>query len=121
MPAAEGSNGFSIGDAVVGNHRSNFAGRGSEQFEELVLVQPGIALHEAIGVEDVNHLVGIRDQGMHMPERMPGARPVTSLLLQFALRRDQTAGEVYNVADEDPLPLGDRIAETFRAAKDAPS
>jgi len=35
--------------------------------------------------------------------------------LLFALRRDQTAGEIYNVADEDPLPLGDRIAETFRA------
>jgi nucleoside-diphosphate-sugar epimerase len=35
--------------------------------------------------------------------------------LLFALRRDQTAGQIYNVADEDPLPLGDRIAETFRA------
>lgn len=35
--------------------------------------------------------------------------------LLFALRRDQTAGQIYNVADEDPLPLGDRIAETYRA------
>lgn len=35
--------------------------------------------------------------------------------LLFALRRDQTAGQIYNVADDDPLPFGARIAETFRA------
>ncbi len=35
--------------------------------------------------------------------------------LLFALRRDQTAGQVYNVSDDDPLPLGERLVETFRA------
>lgn len=35
--------------------------------------------------------------------------------LGFALGRDDTAYEIYNVADDDPLPLGDRFSETFRA------
>lgn len=35
--------------------------------------------------------------------------------LLFTLRRDATAHEIYNVADDDPLPLGERITDTFRA------
>jgi nucleoside-diphosphate-sugar epimerase len=35
--------------------------------------------------------------------------------LVFALRREQTVGEIYDVADDDPLPLGERLSETFRA------
>jgi len=33
----------------------------------------------------------------------------------FALSKSETAGEIYNVSDGDPMTLGDRIAETFRA------
>lgn len=32
----------------------------------------------------------------------------------FALQHDATAGQVYNVSDGDPLPIGERITETFR-------
>lgn len=35
--------------------------------------------------------------------------------LLFVLGKDATAHEVLNVADEDPIPLGDRLTETFRA------
>jgi len=35
--------------------------------------------------------------------------------LVFVLGRDDTERQVYNVADEDPMPLGDRLSETFRA------
>jgi len=35
--------------------------------------------------------------------------------LVYVLGRDDTVGEIYNVADEDPMPLGDRLSETFRA------
>ena len=33
----------------------------------------------------------------------------------FVLGREDTAGEVFNVADEDALTLGDRVTETYRA------
>jgi nucleoside-diphosphate-sugar epimerase len=33
----------------------------------------------------------------------------------FVLDRDDTEGETFNVADEDALSLGDRVAETYRA------
>ncbi len=33
----------------------------------------------------------------------------------FVLEREETKREVYNVADEDALTLGDRVAETYRA------
>ncbi len=48
------------------------------------------------------------------PHTLVHAEDVARALL-FALRRDQTAGQIYNVADDDPLPFGDRLAETFRA------
>lgn len=35
--------------------------------------------------------------------------------LVFVLGRDDTRFEIYNVADEDPMPLGDRLTVTFRA------
>jgi nucleoside-diphosphate-sugar epimerase len=33
----------------------------------------------------------------------------------FALERDELRDGVFNVADEDPMTLGDRVAETYRA------
>lgn len=33
----------------------------------------------------------------------------------FVLERDDTKRDIYNVADEDALTLGDRVAETYRA------
>jgi nucleoside-diphosphate-sugar epimerase len=35
--------------------------------------------------------------------------------LLFVLPRAETHGQIYNVADEDPLALGDRLTETYRA------
>lgn len=35
--------------------------------------------------------------------------------LLFLLEREDAGGEIFNVADDDPLPLGERIAETYRA------
>ncbi len=45
---------------------------------------------------------------------MVHAEDVARALL-FVLEREETAGRVLNVADGDPMPLGDRIALTFDA------